>query len=113
MDCKEAQEWVVPFVKKELPKEKLEAFLHHIRNCKECREELEIYYTVNTYVESLDRDWFTTYNLKGAFEAELRDAAAKIRIMHALSLLKDLVTGLAIIGIVIVAALQLQSWGIV
>ncbi len=113
MQCKEALSLITPFIEKEIPEERLKFFLEHIRNCKECREELEIYYTIHMYIESSDRDWFSTYNFKGEFEKELKEAMAYVRWMHMISFFKDFVTALAIIGILVILTLQLQLWGLI
>ena len=81
MQCKEATSLIIPFIERELPEDKLKIFLEHIRNCKECREELEIYYTIHMYIEGIDRDWFSTYNFKGEFEKELKEKGNQLRHM--------------------------------
>ncbi len=113
MQCKEATSLIIPFIERELSEDKLKFFLEHIRNCKECREELEIYYTIHMYIEGIDRDWFSTYNFKGEFEKELKEANAYVRWTNIMSFFKDLITAFAIIGILIILTLQLQLWGLV
>ena len=54
MDCKTAQSLVIPYINKQLSDEDMEAFLKHIQSCKECYEELEIYYTVHFALQKLD-----------------------------------------------------------
>ena len=47
MTCKEAENLVTPYIRHELEDDQLmEEFLDHIDSCENCREELEIYYTV-------------------------------------------------------------------
>ena len=46
MDCKRIQSMIIPYIRDELNNEDLELFLDHINSCKECREELEIYYII-------------------------------------------------------------------
>ena len=95
MQCKEATSLIIPFIERELPEDKLKIFLEHIRNCKECR------------------DWFSTYNFKGEFEKELKEANAYVRWTNIMSFFKDLITAFAIIGILIILTLQLQLWGLI
>ena len=47
MTCKEAESLVMPYIKNELTDEELFEFLEHIEHCPECREQLEIYFTVD------------------------------------------------------------------
>ena len=50
------------------------------------------------YIEGIDRDWFSTYNFKGEFEKELKEANAYVRWTNIMSFFKDLITAFAIIG---------------
>ena len=54
MTCKEAESLVMPYIKNELTDEELFEFLEHIEHCPECREELEIYFTVDVGIRQLD-----------------------------------------------------------
>lgn len=113
VQCKEAIRLITPFIEKEIPQEKLRFFLEHIRNCKECREELELYYTIHKYIESSDRDWFFTYNFKAEFEKELKEANHYVRWTNIISFCKDIITALSMIGVLVVLTLQLQLWGLI
>ena len=44
MTCQEAERLVTPYIRDELAGDELEAFLNHIDECPNCREELEIYF---------------------------------------------------------------------
>ena len=50
MDCR--QEWheIQPFIRGQLNGEQTKEFLEHLDQCPSCREELEIYYTIETLV---------------------------------------------------------------
>ena len=56
MTCKEAESLVMPYIKNELTDEELFEFLEHIEHCPECREELEIYFTVDVGIRQLDSE---------------------------------------------------------
>ena len=47
MNCLETQKRIRAFLDGTLPDPEMEAFLSHMDTCKDCREELEIYYTVD------------------------------------------------------------------
>lgn len=48
MDCELFQKKIRDFIfDKIVYSEDLEEFLHHAENCKDCREELELYYTIH------------------------------------------------------------------
>lgn len=79
MECREAQSLIVPFIKNELPMEQVEQFLKHIANCKDCKEELEIYYILMFGLQQLDEENATDLNLHGQFEARLAKSYSDIR----------------------------------
>lgn len=54
MDCKRAMELITLFINNQLNSEDTEAFLNHIENCAECREELEVNYSLMTAMKQLD-----------------------------------------------------------
>ena len=56
MDCKKAMELMAQFINEQLNTEDTEAFLNHIDSCPECREELEVTYSLMTAMKQLDAD---------------------------------------------------------
>ena len=47
LTCKEATKMVVPYIDGQLGDKDLRQFVGHIKECSECREELETYYIVS------------------------------------------------------------------
>ena len=45
--CREAERLVMPYINGSITDGELKEFLKHIETCEECREELEIYFTVD------------------------------------------------------------------
>ena len=70
MDCKEVQRLIVPFIEDKLPDEELEEFLNHINNCKDCKEEYDVYFALLTGMKWLgsekerDPDFIVNSNRK-------------------------------------------------
>ena len=56
MDCKRALELITQFINGQLNTEETQAFLDHIDSCPECREELEVTYSLMTALKQLDED---------------------------------------------------------
>ncbi len=56
MDCKRAMELMTEFINEQLAAEDVQAFLDHIDSCPECREELEVTYSLMTAMKQLDED---------------------------------------------------------
>ncbi len=85
MDCKTAQSLVIPYVNHELEDEELEEFLDHIRECKECYEELEIHFTVYYALQKLEEDEQVSFNIQRMLKENLKIARKKVvkrRVLH-------------------------------
>lgn len=109
MTCREAESLVIPFIHYELDDETAEEFLEHIDGCADCREELEIYYTVEEGIRQLD-DEIGTSNIKGEMEADLRESRQwlySIRIFNGIRYAADT---LAVLGVAVMLILQLRLW---
>ena len=48
MKCHDVQRMIQGFIEKRLTDEQLEAFLEHIASCRDCYDELEVYYMIRT-----------------------------------------------------------------
>ena len=56
MDCKRVMELMTQFINERLDDGDVQAFLDHIDSCPECREELEVNYSLMTAMKQLDED---------------------------------------------------------
>ena len=63
MVCKESEQRILGFINNELSDEKLTEFLEHIKTCKSCYEELEIYYTIHVALQKLDYESNASYDI--------------------------------------------------
>lgn len=79
MECKEAQSLVMDYLNRDLGGKKLDSFLKHVRTCRECHEELEIYYMIHVAMQKLDSEEQVSYDVKHMLEEDLRDAEKAVR----------------------------------
>lgn len=56
MTCLEAQSKIIAYIENKLERNDKQEFLIHVKNCKECREELNIYYTMIEGMRQLDEN---------------------------------------------------------
>ena len=56
MDCNTALGFIEPFLHDELADEDKEDFIYHVKQCKECRNELEFVYITHAVFDELDKD---------------------------------------------------------
>ncbi len=110
MTCREAEHLVMPYISGEITDQELEAFLKHIDTCENCREELEIYFTVDVGIRQLD-EGTGTYNIKGALETALELSRQKIHTLFLLQTARYAVNTLCFWALLVVLILQLRIWG--
>ncbi len=80
MNCIDVQRLIVPFINEKLNIEQLEEFVHHVRSCPNCMEELEVYYVLLAGMKQLDED----KELSANFNQDLMDllSLSEDRIIH-------------------------------
>lgn len=99
MDCKKAQQNIMPYIKRELGDRELEDFVEHIKTCHTCSEELEVYFTIYYALEKLDQDEQGSYNIQEMLEKDLEHAKQQIRKQNMLGFYRRFF--LALVGIII------------
>lgn len=75
MTCIRIQSMITPFIEDKLGNKDMEIFLDHVASCKDCREELGIYYALLTAMKQLDED----KDMTGDFEQELNEKLERAR----------------------------------
>ena len=88
MDCKQIQKLIGAFDKNQLSIKEEEIFADHILGCKECQEELEIYYIVEygladddvnlNYGLDVYKKLIESYNFRGLVDKKLNDSKLSI-----------------------------------
>lgn len=109
MTCEEAERLVMPYINGNITDEELEGFLKHIEHCPECREELEIYFTVDVGIRQLD-EGTGTYNIKGALETALELSRQRIHTLELLRTAVYAVNTLCFWSVLMVLFLQVRIW---
>ncbi len=80
MNCRETQKNISLFLEKKLELEQLEEFLEHIERCNDCKEELEVYYTLYTAMRILEEDTnYKNISYKIDLKRELERAKEKCK----------------------------------
>ena len=68
MTCNEFETQIGDFVSGNLSYSILEKFLYHLHECKDCYDDLEIYYMTNVGLGKIEKDDTISYNFKGELE---------------------------------------------
>lgn len=79
LTCKEATKMVMPYIQDQLCDEELRAFVPHIQECADCREELETYYIVYKGLMQLDEQEELPMNIIEALNDELENSNSYLR----------------------------------
>ncbi len=81
MTCLEAQSKIIAYIDGNLEKDRKIEFLKHIQNCEDCKEELNIYYTMIEGMRQLDSNQQLTKDFSMALdkrmEGELKQSRQK------------------------------------
>ena len=109
MTCREAERLVMPYINGSITDGELKDFLKHIETCEECREELEIYFTVDVGIRQLDQGT-GTYNIKGALETALELSRQRVHTLGILETARYAVNTLCFWAVLVVLVLQFRMW---
>ncbi|WP_394527108.1 anti-sigma factor family protein [Lacrimispora sp. JR3] len=109
MTCKEAEGLVMPYIRDELTDDELKEFLEHMESCPSCRDELEIYFTVEVGIRQLDSET-GNYNIKGALEAAVEQSKQRIQAVKLIKIARYAVSTLSIMALIISVLLQCRIW---
>lgn len=109
MTCMEAEKMVIPYINDQLTLPELEEFMEHIKTCENCREELEIYYTVDVGIKKLDED-SGTYDIAGDLKRKLEESKGVLRRLLLFRITKYAVNTLMVMSLIVTVLLQFRIW---
>ena len=109
MDCREACAKVQDYIQNRLSPDELKPFLEHIKCCGECREELEIYFTVDVGIRQLDSET-GNYNIKGALETAIEQSRERLEAVRMVKIMRYAVSTLSVMALIITVLLQCRIW---
>jgi hypothetical protein len=78
MTCLEAQSKIMAFIEGKLPDDELKEFIKHVRNCDNCSEELEIYYTLIVGMKQLDNEENLSTNFKNELNTKMNEEMTRM-----------------------------------
>lgn len=91
LTCKEAAKMVIPYIDRQLCDKDLRRFVAHIKECPDCREELETYYIVYKGLMQLDEKEELPMNIIEALNEDLEDSGNHLRNMSLFYVLSEAV----------------------
>lgn len=91
LNCKEAAKMVIPYIEDTLSNQELRRFVTHIKECTDCREELETYYIVYKGLMQLDEKEELPMNIIEALNEDLEASNHHLRNMSLFYVLSEVV----------------------
>lgn len=95
LTCKEAAKLVIPYIEGQLCDDELRRFVTHIKECPDCREELETYYIVYKGLMRLDGKEELSMNIIEALNEDLELSGHHLRNMSLFYLFSIIIKWLA------------------
>ena len=110
LTCKEATLMVIPYIKKEVCDKDLRKFVKHIKECKDCREELETYYIVYKGLMQLDEKEELPMNIIEALNNDLEISNHHLKNMSLFYVLSEVVKWLVNISCTLLMIQKIMEW---
>ena len=109
MTCQEIQRLVMPYIRDELSSDELIAFMEHVKHCRECREELEIYFMVDVGLRQLD-EGSGAYNIVGQLERKLETSRERLHGIRNMRIFLYAINTLGMMSLIVSILLQCRIW---
>ena len=109
MKCAQAQKLIKPYLDHTLPDHELSQFLEHIKGCRDCYEDLEIYLAISETLKNDDeRSDPEDFDFHAKLQRELENSENKLRIIRSQAWIARgvLVAAVFIIGLLVYTGLQ-------
>lgn len=111
MNCREFQLLMKDFVCYNITDEDvLDKALEHIKTCRSCYEELELYYILTQGMEKIDRDETDSYDFTGELDEIIGRYCADLRICRGVQILNHCMTVFAFWVLSAFLVLQMLFW---
>ena len=110
MDCKEACRKIRDYLERNLDIEEVEKFLAHMKECPDCYEELELYFTLDRSLKQLDSDDFQVGDMKKALEEDIREQSARVSNHYRMLILRYIGNTLAFLCVAAAFCFQFRLW---
>ena len=105
MNCRQVCNLIPDYMGHKLSAQELEPFLEHMNSCKDCQEELEFYYILQTGLKE-DTDDISEYNIKKTEARDYRLALSKVKQRRAFLVVKYAVSTVAFWSVVLSMVMQ-------
>ncbi|MBS6194399.1 MAG: zf-HC2 domain-containing protein [Clostridiales bacterium] len=85
MKCEDALPKIDSYINNTMTCRELEEFLHHIKNCPDCYDELETYYIISAGTKYLEGETQEFYNIPQMLKEDLQIKERQVQRRHVLN----------------------------
>lgn len=85
MKCEDSLTKIEAYIHDKMSYRELEDFLEHIKECPDCYDELETYYTITVGMKYLEEERLEAYNIPHMLKEDLRKKERYVRWIHAIT----------------------------
>lgn len=110
LTCKEAAKMVIPYIEGQMCDKELRRFVSHIKECPDCREELETYYIVYKGLMQLDEQEELSMNMIEALNEELEMSGHHLRNMSLFYVFSEVIKWLVNLSCALLLIEKILSW---
>lgn len=79
MDCRTAQQKIMPYIERRLSDADMEEFLEHVQHCATCKEELEVYFTIYYALQKLDADDTDSFDMQEILKEDMEKVQTQLQ----------------------------------
>lgn len=110
LTCKEAAKMVIPYIEGQMCDRDLRLFVSHIKECPDCREELETYYIVYKGLMQLDENEELPMNMIEALNEDLAISGHHLRNMSLFYVLAGAVKWVVNVSCTLLLIQKIMEW---
>ena len=110
LTCKEAASMVIPYIEGQVCDRDLRKFVKHIKECRDCREELETYYIVYKGLMQLDEREELPMNIIEALNEDLHASDQHLKNMSLFYVLSEIIKWLVNISCTLLMIDIIMEW---
>ena len=110
MKCQEFQGLIAEFIENTLEEKYYDGFVHHANTCRNCLDELEIYFMIRVGLERMESDASKSFDIQGELKNRLLYYERKADSMFLLGLYRKIILTIAEVCTAILLVLQILIW---
>lgn len=110
LTCKEAAKMVIPYIEGQMCDKDLRRFVSHIKECPDCREELETYYIVYKGLMQLDENEELPMNMIEALNEDLAVSGHHLRNMSLFYMLAGTIKWIVNVSCGLLLIQKIMEW---